>query len=265
MGVIFANVLAIYRRELLSYFKSSLAYIVAGILWVQLGLAFIIILRLVNAEVASLALQRQAGFAGEVIDAPARILFYFFPWASFLVLFDLPLLSMNLYAEERKSGTLELLATSPISNWAVAVGKLSAVITLFISLLLPFMVMETMALGTSTPAMPLGVFLLGHVGLVLLAAAILAIGLFLSSLSDNVLVAAILTYALEILLWLVNLLPDRLPGILGDIMAHLSLWKHFTTLSQGIFSSGGVVLFLSYVVLGIFLTAQSIDLFRFQQ
>lgn len=265
MGVMFANVIAIYRRELQSYFQSPLAYIVAGVFWFLLSSLFMTILIRVSDQVSTLEFQRQVVTSNEVIDAPGWILDYFFSSVASVVLGILPLLSMNLYAEERKRGTLELLATSPITNWAVAVGKLAAVTTLFITLMVPIMGIEIIALSTSSPPISIGVFFLGHFGLVLMATAILAIGLCLSSLTDNAIVAAILTYAVVLLLFLIDLLGDRLPGILGELMTHLSLLKHFTTLSQGVFSVSSIILFSSYVVLGIFLTAQSIDLFRFQK
>ena len=265
MRMIIVNILAIYRRELQSYFKSPLAYIVAGVFWFLLGALFISILLRVSQQVASIELQRQITAINETVDAPGWILEFFFSSTAFIVMGILPLLSMNLYAEERKRGTLELLATSPVTNWCVAVGKLGAVSTLFLSLLLPIMGIEAFALSGAKPNPQMGVFWVGHLGLVLMATAILAIGLFISSLTDDAILAAILTYALVLLLFLIDFFATNIPGILGEMLTHLSLLKHFTTMSQGVISSGSLVLFCSYIVLGIFLTAQSIDLVRFQQ
>ncbi|MCM1985368.1 ABC transporter permease [Lyngbya confervoides] len=265
MKIIVANILAIYRRELSSYFKSPLAYIIAGVFWFLLGSLLVTIILRVSEQVANIEIQRQLSAANESIDAPNWILQYFFSTTASIVLGILPLLTMNLYTEERKRGTLELLATSPITNWSVAVGKLGAVLSLFIALLLPIMGLELVALSASDPAMSFGVFWLGHLGLVLMAAAILALGLFISSLTDNAIVAAVITYALVLLLFLIDSFATNIPGVLGEMLTHLSLLKHFTTLTQGILSGGSIALFLSYILLGIFLTAQSVDLFRFQQ
>ena len=204
MKIVAANILAIYRRELQSYFKSPLAYIVAGVFWFLLGTLFISILVRVNQQVASIEVQRQVTAINETLDAPGLILEFFFSSTASIVMGILPLLSMNLYAEERKRGTLELLATSPITNWSVAVGKLGAVSTFFISLLIPIIVLEVVTLSYATPAMSLGVFGVGHFGLILMAIAILAIGLFISSLTDDSILAAILTYALVLLLFLID-------------------------------------------------------------
>jgi ABC-2 type transport system permease protein len=152
---------------------------------------------------------------------------------------------MNLYTEERKRHTLELLATSPITNWAVALGKLSAVLVFVVTLIVPIALLELFILSFSKPAFPLQVFLVGHLGILLLAAAVLSLGMFISSTNDSAILAAFLTFVL--------------------VLKHLSLLKHYTSLTQGVLDTSSVVLFVSYMVLGLFLTAQSIELIRFQQ
>ena len=180
------------------------------------------------------------------------------------MLFVLPIFSMGLYAEERKRGTLELLATSPITNWAVAVGKLLGVLTFFLTMILPLIGLEAIALSSSNPPISPIIPLLGHLGLLLLAAAILSLGMFISSLTDNF-IWAVLTFAVVILLLFIDLIAKAIPEPIGEAVSHLSLLKHYNTLIQGIFDTSGLILFASYIILGIFLTAQSIDALRFQR
>jgi ABC-2 type transport system permease protein len=175
------------------------------------------------------------------------------------------MLSMGLYAEERKRGTLELLATSPITNWAVALGKLLGVVTFFLTMLLPLLVYETIALSSSNPPINPTVLLLGHGGLLLMAAAVLSLGMFISSLTDSTILAAILTFALILFLWVVDLVATSIGGGLGAALSHLSLVKNYTNLVQGILEPSSIVVFATYIVLGLFLTAQSIEAFRFQR
>jgi ABC-2 type transport system permease protein len=255
--VIAANIMAIYRRELQSYFQSPFAYVIAAIFWLLLGIFLITITQ-------NVAVQQQLP-GNQSLDAPSTILQFFLLSLVSISMVILPMLSMNLYTEERKRGTLELLGTSPITNWSVAVGKLLAVSTLFLTLLLPVMMVEGVIYSYASPAMNWGLFLVSHLGVLLLAMAILSLGLFISSLTDSAILAAILTFSLILLLWVVDLLASAIPGWLGDGLTHLSMLKHFTTLSQGVLETGGIMLFLSYIILGIFLTAQSIDLFRFQR
>ena len=107
---------------------------------------------------------------------------------------------------------------------------------------------------------------MGHLGLILLAAGILSLGMFISSLTDSTILAAIFTFALILFLWVVDAIAQNLSGTpAGAILSHLSLLKHYTNWIQGIFDSSSLVVFLSYILLGIFLTAQAIDALRFQR
>jgi ABC-2 type transport system permease protein len=259
MRVIIGNVLAIYRKELQSYFASPLAYAIAGIFWFLAGLLFITILNNALAQAANFDIQ------GQTIDLPFAVLQDFLGVIAFVSLFILPMLSMSLYTEERKRGTLELLATSPITNWAVALGKLLAVLTFYTTMVLPLMVYESIALSATSPPLSPAVFLLGHAGLILLAAGILSLGMFISSLTDSTILAAILTFTLVLLLWLVDSLASRATGAIGQVLTHLSLLKHFTNLIQGVVDTSSLIMFASYILLGLFLTAQSIEALRFQR
>ncbi len=261
MQIILANIVAIYRRELQSYFRSPLAYVIAGIFWFLSGLFFVFIL---NVTIQRIALADQSGFQG-AIDAPYQFYQAFLGVLSSIAMFILPILSMSLYAEERKRGTLELLATSPVTNWAVAIGKLLAVVTFFITLLLPMLVYQFIVLTASSPPMSIPLILLGQLGLILLAAAVMSLGMFISSLTDSTILAAIFTFALVLLLWIIDAIGQQLGGAIGAVFAHLSLLKHYNNLAQGIIDTSSLVLFASYIFLGIFLTAQSVNLFRFQR
>ena len=269
MGIVIANIIAIYRRELQSYFVSPLAYGIASTFWFLAGLFFVMILlgpEGILVTVSSYDLQgQQFGVPSPAIDVPYEFVRAFLDRMGWLMLFILPILSMGLYAEERKRGTLELLATSPITNWAVAVGKLLGVLTFFLTMFLPLMALEAIALSSSNPPILPIIPLLGHLGLLLLAAAILSLGMFISSLTDSTILAAVLTFALVILLLFIDLIAKVIPGPIGEAISHLSLLKHYNTLIQGIFDTSGLILFASYIILGIFLTAQSIDALRFQR
>lgn len=261
MRIVFSNIMAIYRKELLGYFASPFAYIIAGVFWLLSGVLF---LQTLATTIADASFRDQMGSPAS-IDVPYVVLGNFLFWMAIISLFLLPMLSMGLYAEERKRGTLELLATSPITNWAVALGKLLGVLSFFVAMVLPLLVYEAIALGSADPPMSPTLFLLGHGGLILLGAAILSLGMFISSLTDSTILSAILTFVLVVFLLIVNWLADRFQGPVGDVLEHLSLLRHYGNFIQGIFDPSSVVLFLSYVVLGLFLTAQSIEAFRFQR
>jgi ABC-2 type transport system permease protein len=266
MGVVLSNIIAIYRRELQSYFVSPLAYAIAGIFWFLAGLFFILILQDILQYVAGLDIQgQQYNVPVPPIDVPYEFVRAFLDRMGWLLLFILPILSMGLYAEERKRGTLELLATSPITNWAVAIGKLLGVVTFFATLVMPMLIFEAIALSAASPPTPPGIIVLGHLALILLAGAILSIGMFISSLTDSTILSAVLTFAVILLLLFVDLIARNIGGPVGEALGHLSLLKHYNSLIQGIFDTSSLILFASYIILGIFLTAQSIDALRFQR
>jgi len=106
---------------------------------------------------------------------------------------------------------------------------------------------------------------LSHLGLVLLSASILALGMFISSLTESTVLAAIMTFALILLLWLVDAIAQGLPGVLGQALGYLSLLRHFSDFTEGIFDTSSLVLFLSFIGLGLYLTAQSVETLRFQR
>ncbi|MBL1202662.1 ABC transporter permease [Nostoc linckia z18] len=268
MGVVLSNIIAIYRRELQSYFVSPLAYGIASVFWFVAGLFFVMILVGPNgifAAAATLDLQAQQGLPTPTIDFAYEFVRAYLDSMGGLLLFILPILSMGLYAEERKRGTLELLATSPITNWAVAVGKLLGVVTFFITMIVPVLVLEAIAISGSNPPMTPSVPFVGHFGLILLAAAILSIGMFISSLTDSTILAAVLTFAVILSLLFFDAIAKNIPGSVGEALGYLSLLKHYNTLIQGIFDTSALILFASYIFLGVFLTAQSIDALRFQR
>ena len=262
MQIIFSSIIAIYRKELQGYFASPFAYIIAGVFWLLSGVLF---LRILQGIIAEAAFRDQLGVTSVPVDVPYEVLVNFLGWLSIISLFLLPMLSMGLYSEERKRGTLELLATSPVANWSVALGKLLGVLTFFITIVVPLVIYEAIALGSADPPLQPTVLILGHVGLILMAAAVLSIGMFISSLTDSTILAAILTFVVMAFLLIVNWLAENFSGPVGDALNHLSLLRHYGNLVQGVLDSSSIILFLSYVVLGLFLTAQAIEAFRFQR
>lgn len=264
MGVLVSNIIAIYRKELQSYFASPFTYVITGVFWFISGLFFAAILLGPTGVIAQVAAQDQFG-GGAPVDVPGQFLIVYLGVIGSLSLFILPMLSMGLYAEERKRGTLELLATSPITNWAVAVGKLLGVLTFFFTMTVPLLIYEAIAFVAADPPANPVLLLVAHGGLLLLAAAVLSLGMFISSLTDSTILSAVLTFGLMLMLWVTDLIASGVQGPVGEAIGHLSLLASYGNLIQGIVETSDLVLFASYIVLGIFLTAQSIELLRYQR
>ncbi len=257
------NLLAIARKESIGYFASPFSYVVAAIFWLLAGLFLEAMLLGPDGAIQSIAQLERQGVALPPIDAAYEFIRLYLSAVGSLVLFVSPVLSMGLYVEERKRGTMELLATSPLSNWVIAAGKLLGVTLFFGVLTLPLLGYEAFALGAADPPVAPTLPLLAHGGLLLLAASILSLGMFVSSLTDSTLLAAIGSFALAILLWTTDLIGDRIGGPVGEVLAHLSLLRHYNLLVRGTLDTASLVLFGSYILLGIFLTALSVEAFRF--
>ncbi len=263
MKTVVGNIIAIYRKELQGYFASPLALAIAAVFWLVSGFFFVVILLGQDGIIAQVATRDSMGITDPPIDAPYEFLQFFLSVMGSFSLFVLPMLSMGLYAEERKRGTLELLATSPLYNWTVATGKLLGVLTFFVAMLMPLLLYEAIAFAGTNPPFPAAIPLVGHAALILLGASILSLGMFVSSLTESTLLAAILTFALVLFLWVIDSVAQNAGGALGATLEHLSLLDRYSNLIRGVVDTSSIILFLSYIVLGIFLTAQSIEALRF--
>lgn len=259
---IFANIIAISQKELYGYFVSPLAFAVVAIFWLISGLFFSFILFGEQGLIQGVLMQEQMGDTTP-IDVVYEFIQIFFNTIATLILFILPILSMGLYTEERKKGTIELLITSPLFHWVVALGKLLAVILFFITMIMPIVFYEVIAFSGANPPISLPVILLPHTGLILMAASILSLGMFISSLTDNTIFSAIMTFILVLFLFILDAISTNIQGVIGEFLAHFSLLKNYNLFVVGIFDSSSLMIFLSYIFLGLFFTCQSLELFRF--
>lgn len=259
---IITNIIAITQKELQSYFASPLAFSIATIFWLLSGIFFVFILFSEQGIIQTVAIQEQLGDTTPV-DVVYEFMQVFFNTMASLTLFILPILSMGLYSEERKRGTIELLATSPIFNWVVAVGKLIGVLLFFITMIMPILLYEAIAFSSANPPISLQVPLLAHLGLILLAASMLSLGMFISSLTESSIFSAIMTFILVVFLSILDAIANTFGGEIGKFIGHFSLLKNYQSFVIGVLDTGNLIVFLSYIFLGIFLTSQSIQVLRF--
>jgi ABC-2 type transport system permease protein len=274
----FRNIITIFRKELQHYFSSPTAYLIAAIFWLISGFFFYsILLELIQ----SVAWQEQSGFLISVDVVYEFINSFLGIVIASLLLVLLPALSMGLYTEEKKQGTLELLATSPLTNWGIALGKLLAVLTFFTFMISPIWLYEIIIFSAAEPPVSLVIILLAHLGLILLAAAILSLGMFISALSNSAVLAYILTFICSLMLWILSFIGtltegffrEVIGGELGknlgsffkEVFAHIAWVDNYLNFIKGVFNSSSLVVFGSYIFLGIFLTAQTMESLRWQR
>ena len=249
----------VYRKELYGIFASPIFYAVAFIFLAISGIFFYLIIASFNDLSYQLAQNPSVARHINIMEMALRS---FFLNISFLLIFIAPLLTMRLYAEERKSGTLELLFTYPVTDFAAIAGKYAASVTAFAVLLagtLPGII--AFALAASPVWKPI---LAGYLGALLLGSAFLSLGLFASSLTQNQIISAVIAFGLLLIFWFVAELKIMTGTPFGSFMEYLSVTRHFEGFSKGVLDSRDFVFYLLFSFFFLFLTLRQISSFRWR-
>jgi ABC-2 type transport system permease protein len=255
---------AVYRKEMGHYFVSPVAYVVVGVFLLLCAVFFNYFLSAVIQESFQMEMQGMRFGGAQDFDVPSQVMRAFFGLLSTLVLFFTPMLTMGVFAEERKRGTMELLMTSPVTEVEIVLGKFFASLTLFVIMLLPTASYISFMYFRSEPRPPWGMMLAGYLGVFLLGASLLALGSFVSSLTENQLIAAVLTFAAILLVWVIDIIRNVAAGA-GPILQYLSLIRHFDDFTHGVIDTSGLIYYLSFVCLFVFLTVRAVDSMRWRR
>jgi gliding motility-associated transport system permease protein len=260
------NVLAIFEKEIKSYFVSPIAYVVLTVFLIIAGYFFYNILTIFMERSMFAAMQsQQFGGPPPSIDVPALVSRNFFGVLSTVILFMLPMVTMASFADEKRRGTIELLMTSPVTNLQVICGKFLGALVFFLIMLLPTMLYQIFILIYSSPRMAFGPIFSGYLGLLLLGGALISLGVFISTLTENQIVAASVTFGAFLILWVIDLSARSGGTTLQEILSYLSILNHFEDFSKGVIDTSSVVIYASFIFLGLFLTFRSIESLRWRQ
>ena len=254
---------AIAEREFKTYFTSPVAYVVLTIFIFLTGLAFYFFIGVMAESAGSRAMQSaQTGRPPDPIDMPGWIVQNMFSFMSFVLLIVLPMITMALFSEEKKRGTMELLLTAPVTDLQVVFGKYLAASAFYLVLLATTLVQMALLVYFSDPAS--GPVLSAYLGIVLYGLAIIALGMFISTLTESQIVAVILTFGVLMLLWLVDALARNASGGLRDVLSYLSILEHLNDFLTGVIATSNIIFYLSFMLVGIFLTYRSLDSLRWR-
>jgi ABC-2 type transport system permease protein len=256
---------AIYRRELSGYFVSPIAYIVVGVFLVLV--CFFFYNTLGRAIDYAMQVQIQAMQTGRPpdVDIPGLVLRSFMGITNTVLLFMVPLLTMGVYAEERKRGTMELLMTSPITEWQIVVGKYFASLTVAALMIVLTLPLHVMLARYSEPGFPWRILWSGYLGLLLFSAALAGIGTFISSLTENQIIAGVTSFAVSLLLLVIDFAVGNSTTVTGEILQYLSILRHYEDFARGVIDTTSIILYLSLTALGLFLTLQSLASMRWRR
>src|SRR3954466_6268419 len=192
------NILAIAHKELKSYFASPIAYIVIGFFALLFGYFFYALL--VFFERQSM---QGAGLGGaQSVNVNEQMIRPVFLNASVILLFVLPMITMRTYSEEKRSGTIELLLTSPVTDVEIILGKFLGAFALYAAMLGITVIHMALLFSYGNPE--LKVVVTGYVGLLLMGGCFISVGLLISSLTKNQIVSGMVTFAVFLLLWVIN-------------------------------------------------------------
>jgi ABC-2 type transport system permease protein len=171
------------------------------------------------------------------------------------------MITMALFSEEKKRGTIELLLTAPVTDVQVVLGKFLAAGLFYAILLASTLVHIAVLFVYSDPAV--GPILSGYLGILLYGLAVIAIGMFISTLTENQIIAAILTFAAILMLWLMDGLSRNWPS-LSPILTYLSIFEHLNDFLVGVISTSHIIFYISFMLVGLFLTYRSLDSLRWR-
>ncbi len=253
------NVLLICQKELRSYFASPIAYAVMAIFGLIFGWVFY------NASrdfVRYTLLQAQGMGQGGPMSVNDQIIRPLLGFAGTIALFMVPMITMRLFAEEKRTGTIELLLTSPVKDIEIILGKWLGALLLYVCVLL--MSMLNIALLVLWGKPDLRPVLVGYLGLLLQGGCLLAIGALISTMTRNQIIAGIATFFISLLLWLLSWFTAFDSSVTATVVNYMSIVTHFENFGKGVLDSKDVVFYLSMMFLSLFLTSRSLESLRWR-
>lgn len=253
------NIWSLMKKEIRTYFNSPIAYVIIAVFLLIVGIFFYSAVSWFNATAMQMA---QNPYYYQQVNINQMVYSPLFHNMSIILLLALPLLTMRLFSEEKKSGTDELLFTSPLSVGQIILGKYFAALVLLAIMLGLTGLLSVFTFAFGNPE--LAPVLTGYLGLFLMGAAFIAIGIFYSSLTENQIVSAVLSFGTLLLILILNWGLASGSGAIQRILSYLSFSQHFDDMTRGILDTKDIVYFLSYCFFGLFLTHSVIQTRRWR-
>jgi len=229
------NVTTIYQREILSYFYSPIAYVVISVFLVASGFFF----------AGNLQFWQEASLKGSLDSI------------QFFLLLLTPVITMKLFSDEAKSGTLETLMTSPVTDFDVVFGKFLAALSLYAVMILPTWIFVLLLSVFGNP--DFGPIFASYIGLLLMGGLFVSIGLLVSSLTKNQVVAAVIGIVSLIILWVVGFLSTYGDNWFYEAIGYIGTYDHWSSFTKGIVDTRDVIYYLSFTALLLFITVRNVE------
>lgn len=255
------NVFTIIGKELRAYFVSPVAYVVLTGFLLLGGWFFFNLLSRFNL-LLTLYTQFQGGEAANRLNLNDYVIAPLMHNLSIVLVILVPMITMRSFAEEKKSGTYELLLTSPLRTGELVLGKFLASF-FFICIMIGLTgVYPIILLVFGNPEV--GVMIAGYLGLLLLATVFVSVGLLTSSFTENQIIAAVSGLVATLLLYIIGWPADAAGDVLGPLLRYMSVTEHFADMVKGLIDTRGLIYFGSLIVLALFLTQRSVESLRWR-
>lgn len=252
------NILTICRKEIGAYFASPIAYLLLGLYGLISGFFFY----LYTAGFVQSGMRQQMMGQGQAMSVNEWVVAPYLSNASVIGLFLIPLISMRLFAEEKRSGTIELLMTSPLYDWEIVLGKWLGAMVMYLCMIgMSAINIGTLFLWGSPDWRPT---LTGFLGLILQGGCILAVGTFISTTTKNQIIAGAVTFGVCLMLWVLQAVSEFNDAGWAQAIAYCSILTHFEPFSKGIIDSKDLIFYFSAIFFGLFLTTRSLESLRWR-
>ena len=253
------NIAAIFEKEWRHYFGSPIAW-VALFVWTMLFGIFFYFAFDYFLEASMRASQQGMEMGGGMkLSLNEYLIRPIFHNMAVVALFLAPMLTMRLFAEEKRQGTIELLATAPLTDWQIVLGKFLAAAGLYALMILAGLLNLVLVFLYATTPPEWKPIVTGALAIFLLGCCFLALGTFVSTLTRNQIVAGTLTFGLLLGLWILGWMDDPSSGAVAQAVAKLGLLTHLESLMKGVIDLKDVVFYLSFITFGLFLAHQSVE------
>ena len=255
-----SNILAIAHKELKSYFASPIAYIVIGFWALLYGYFFVALL---NYFVRQSMQMGQFGMQGpQAMNVNQQLIRPLLQNVLILILFLMPMVTMRSYSEEKRSGTIELLLTSPLTDFQIIMGKFLGAMALYGAMLAVTLIHVGLLFIYGRPEWkPL---VTAYLGLLLMGGCFISVGLFISSLTKNQIVAGMVTFAVFLMLWIITWIGSFSGPTIDKLTQYLSIVDHYDDFGKGVLDTTHLIYYVSFITFGLFLTAKSVDTERWK-
>jgi ABC-2 type transport system permease protein len=247
------NTLAIAGKELRSYFASPIAYVIIGLFSLLFGYFFYAYL---NYFIRSSEQMMQMG-GGQAPNVNQQMISLVLQNSAVIILFVMPMITMRTYSEEKRSGTIELLLTSPLTDVEIILGKFLGAMGLYVAMLAVTVLYIGILFWFGNPEWK--PIVAGYLGLLLMGGTFISLGLLVSSLTKNQIVAGFLTFTVFLMFWIINWIGESSGPTTREILNYLSITEHLNDFTRGIIDTKHVIYYLSFITFGLFLTAKSVD------